>query len=252
MIRLYIADIAALSDCGTFEKYYGRIDAVRQEKVLRYKRETDKRRSLLAGYLIQAGVRDILSGGSGLQEDAIPLPLEYFFGENGKPYLKQYPNICFSLSHSGEYALCAMSEKEIGADIQEHSERKTDIAERFFSEEDRNSLKKREEEDGKNASEELFYQMWAVKEAHMKLTGAGMGYGMNGTVISFSKASVQEDGNRRGRQREDYEAGNIICKAEEKDSAYFRTYDKIDKYSIAVCSYSEITDIDIRVIVLTR
>lgn len=183
---------------------------------------------------------DSQSEESGLQTDAIPLSLSYSFGENGKPYFRDYPDIYFNLSHSGEHVLCAISREEVGADIQEHRKIKAGIAERFFSDEDRRMLKQVEKGIGEAAFRELFYRMWTVKEAHMKLTGIGMKQGMDTTVIHFT----EDFGAKK------YEKGIINCKTEQKSGAYFKICGKIEMYSIAVCSYSEIADIYIKEIML--
>lgn len=230
MINLYIADIRVLSSEEIFREYYRKIDRVRQEKVQNYKNITDKKRSLLAGYLLQVGIRNKKSEGSGLQADARPLSLSYTYGENGKPYLKNIPNTYFSLSHSGDYVICAISDEEIGADIQEHRKVKEDIATRFFSEEDKILLNKE-----KN-NNDLFYQMWAVKEAHMKLTGLGMRQGMDSTTIRFKAKSSDSDL---------FEKGTINSIKMENKQAKFVIYDKIERYSIGVCSYQENMDMTI-------
>ena len=243
MIRLYIADIAALSDEAVYRSYLKKIDAVRQEKVRQCINEADKKRSLLAGYLLQAGVVDLKAQESGLQADAIPLSFAYSFGENGKPYFDNYPDIYFSLSHSGDYVICAISEEEVGADIQEHREMKSGIAARFFSEEDKKNMEQAGASRGEKFSAELFYRMWAVKEAHMKLTGMGMKQGMDSTVIRFAE---EQPGER------EYVRGGIVRKEKEKNIAYFQICDKMEKYSIAVCSYSEIADITIKEIMVVE
>ncbi len=51
-----------------------------------------------------------------LEEGNFPAPaLRY--GEKGKPYFRDLP-FYFNLSHSGEYVVCALSHREMGADIQ--------------------------------------------------------------------------------------------------------------------------------------
>lgn len=235
MINLYIADINALSKKETFQEYYRKIDKVRQEKVNRCKNETDQKRSLLAGYLLQIGVRNKMNEGSGWQSDAVPLSLSYTYGENGKPYLKQIPNTFFSLSHSGSYVICAISEEEVGADIQEHRELKTDVASRFFSKEEKILLEK------ENGDSHLFYHMWAIKESHMKLTGLGMRQGMDSTIIKCNLSS--SDCNMM-------QEGIIICKNKENKQANYLLYDKIKGYSVALCSYSKNKHVTIDKVIL--
>lgn len=106
--------------------------------------------------------------------EAMPfLPLRYRYGSRGKPYLQEYP-FYFSLSHSGDYVLCVLSGQEVGADIQQH--RKCDtkrLAERFFSEQEKVFLEQARQRGCRG--EELFFYLWARKEAFGKLTGGGIG-----------------------------------------------------------------------------
>lgn len=100
-----------------------------------------------------------------------PLELVLDYGEKGKPYLREYP-FYFNLSHSGEYVVCAVSDQEIGADIQQcvsvNAER---LAGRFFSEEECRGLSSYETEEEKR---QFFFRLWARKEAYGKLIGEGI------------------------------------------------------------------------------
>ena len=53
---------------------------------------------------------------------------------HGKPYLPGHPQICFNISHSGEYAACAFASIPIGMDLQQHRRAAWErMAERYFS-----------------------------------------------------------------------------------------------------------------------
>lgn len=219
MIKIYISDTAALDNCEVFEYYKNMVDDTRKSKIEKCRNEEDKKRSLLAGYLIQVGVREWIGEESGLQ-NAMPLSLAYTYGENGKPYLMNVGNLHFSLSHSGSYVVAAFSEHEVGIDIQHHKPMKEKIAERFFSQED-NALLKQLEATGDG---EGFYRIWAIKEAYMKLTGEGLRQGLHTTML---------------------EKGRIVRK-NGSGGAFFKSFDELEHYSIAVCSESEISDIESR------
>ena len=76
--------------------------------------------------------------------------------ENGKP---QYPGFCFSLSHSKELCAVALSDEDIGIDIEEEisKERKSRITKRILHE---------------NESPDAdVTELWTKKEAIFKLTG---------------------------------------------------------------------------------
>ncbi len=83
---------------------------------------------------------------------------------SGKPYLDGGP--CFSVSHSGEYWLCAVSERELGIDIERVTARRTRlIAERMFPLPD--ALYARRDETS-------FFRVWCAREAYAKYTGLGL------------------------------------------------------------------------------
>lgn len=219
MIKIYKSDTAALDDREVFEAYKKMVDDTRKAKIEKCRNEEDKKRSLLAGYLIQVGVREWIGEESGLQ-NAMPLSLSYTYGENGKPYLVGIPNLHFSLSHSGSYVVVAFSEREVGIDIQHHRPMKEKIAERFFSEED-NALLRQLEAAGDG---EGFYRIWAIKEAYMKLTGEGLRQGLHTTMLEKDR----------------------IIRKNGSGGAFFKIFDELEYYSIAVCSDSQIADIESR------
>lgn len=82
----------------------------------------------------------------------------------GKPYFKDLP-IKFSVSHSGHRVILAVSEREIGADIQFMSPRSTDIAKRYFTAAECDYI-------GSDISR--FYEIWTKKEALGKWRGTGL------------------------------------------------------------------------------
>lgn len=56
---------------------------------------------------------------------------------SGKPYFPTVPDICFSLSHTRGYVLCALSSVPVGADVQVVSDRDARFASRLMSERER-------------------------------------------------------------------------------------------------------------------
>lgn len=77
--------------------------------------------------------------------------------EMGKPYFRDYPNIFFNISHSGEYAVCAVGDEEIGIDIQENKKIRREVCERFLD----------------SCEPEIAAREWAKREAYGKYTGEG-------------------------------------------------------------------------------
>lgn len=166
---------------GFLERAEQRVDAVRYGKALRIREPKARAASLGAGLLLQKLARDCRDGicvegmqrclpEQLLEEVEKPIPLHYRFGTHGRPEIEGLP-LDFSLSHSGSYVLCAVSEQPVGADIQQL--RDTDsrkLAQRFFPESECEKLEKCRE----SGRQQLFFEMWTRKEAYGKLTGEGV------------------------------------------------------------------------------
>ena len=110
-------------------------------------------------------LQELLSG----EEE--PVPVRYAYGERGKPYLCDR-DFFFSLSHSGDYVICAISPREVGADIQRmRTKGEQRLADRFFSAAERALLQSCVDQ---NQRQELFFRLWTRKEAYGKMTGEGI------------------------------------------------------------------------------
>jgi len=127
------------------------------------------------------------------KENKTPIrDLKYGYGIKGKPYLLEYPDFHFSLSHSGDVVALAVSKQEIGLDVQEYVTIKRDLAKRFFSKEEQEMLLKQKDED---SYRKLFFMLWSIKESYVKFTGVGMSHGLDTFHIDFSKNEIKEKGN---------------------------------------------------------
>ncbi len=114
-----------------------------------------------------AALRLILSGYLAVP----PGTIRYRTTGNGKPCLDaDRPAVRFNLSHSGNMALVAVSDAEVGADIERMNPDRSylGVAERFFSPVDQARLR------GSTKPVELFYTLWSAREAVLKASGAGL------------------------------------------------------------------------------
>ncbi|MBP5094227.1 MAG: 4'-phosphopantetheinyl transferase superfamily protein, partial [Abditibacteriota bacterium] len=124
--------------------------------------ESDKRLSLAAGLMI----RKLLGG--------IPVVTDL----HGKPRAE---GVFFNYSHSGDVVMFAISDCEVGCDVQKIGEVRLGAARRAFSEEE---LKELEGERDPEKRKTLFFRLWTMKESVVKMTGAGFA----GGAKSFSAA----------------------------------------------------------------
>ena len=139
----------------------------RRNTSLKYRFDDDKKRSLLAHILLSHAVME-----AGYD---IAIPVEPITDENGKPHLfHNNGEIHFSLSHSGQYAVCAIADSPIGVDIEQIRENRPEIAERFF-----NSAELKYINDA-----ESFYRIWTLKEGYMKAVGLGMKLPLDSFIVS--------------------------------------------------------------------
>ena len=195
--RVYLLSLETVSEEETahiLNNIYLKLDEERRLYVEKIKHKRKRLESAAAGLLLQLAIQEahgqsrFLREGEGtrlftidglLEAAGRPFDLKYIYGSCGKPYLKNYPYF-FSLSHSADYVLCAFSEREIGADIQQEKECSWErIAERCFTKEEMRKLVRR---GMKEERKSFFYERWCRKEAYGKLTGKGMTASMGKNV----------------------------------------------------------------------
>lgn len=149
-------------------------------RAARFVFEQDRQR-----FVLTHGILRILLG-QYLNQD--PAGVTFRYGEYGKPLLNAHENgsesLCFNVSHSGDYCLCAFAmSREVGVDIEvmRSDVEYLDLAERFFA--------GREYEDLRQAPKEnrraLFYRYWTCKEAYLKARGLGLSSGLKRIELSF-------------------------------------------------------------------
>ena len=74
------------------------------------------------------------------------------------------------MSHSGDFAVCAIGEKQVGCDIEQVAIAPMRLAEKYFCENEILHLAETLEE----KKNEEFYRIWTMKESYMKMTGEGL------------------------------------------------------------------------------
>ncbi len=138
------------------------LSAARREKAARYRSVADQKRCLCAGVALDEALKTV-----GLREQTAVVGQN----EHGKPYLTEYPQYHFSLSHSGDYAVCVLTDAPVGVDIEQIRafdwER---AAKRAFSEAQRKWLATVPEKERTGA----FFGLWTEAESRLKQSGAGL------------------------------------------------------------------------------
>ena len=164
-----------MHDEKRFAAYYQELPACRREKIDALKPEGERCRSLGAGILLKKACEEYGIPG----EDGRLLP-----GEYGKPAFAACPEVHFSLSHSGEYAVCVMAPRETGCDVETVKPFRMPVAERVFTEEELLWFSG-EVEQGRG--DEAFCRLWTLKESFLKATGKGFAFPVREVSFSFAE-----------------------------------------------------------------
>lgn len=98
--------------------------------------------------------------------------MDLIYGKHGKPYLKNYSDVYFNISHSGKYDYVCRRRYGNGRRYSGACKSQTSYCEAFFSE---NEYKKIENICEPQKADKLFFDMWSVKESYVKATGEGIG-----------------------------------------------------------------------------
>ena len=178
MIYVYVADITNLPDPEKQPEFLKKLPIERQEKIQKSRQEKSRKQSMGAGLLLQKVL-------ALYHMDKVALSV----GEHGKPMID---GLEFSLSHSGNMVICAVSDKPVGCDVEELRKAPKGVAKRYFSENEKEYLNQFNGEDYDTA----FFRLWTMKESYVKMTGEGMGVPFEAYEIALedSGARVIRDG----------------------------------------------------------
>ena len=182
-MKLYLTNINEIT-----MEHMPLISPERAKKASRYRFPADKKRCIAGGLLLRRFLGD----------NAI------FTDEFGKPRAES--GVCFNLSHSGDWVMLAVGEKEIGCDIEQL--RQTDalrMGRVVYTDAELELLRGSRDRLG------CFYALWTKKEALLKCMGKG-----------FHRAAktVEVTGDRF---------------TEDSDIYYFKTMAFSD-YTVSVCT----------------
>ena len=213
MTNLYLANTDQLADPALFERLYQTVPHHRQEKIDAMKFPKGKQQCLGAWLLLMHGLKE-----AGIHARDIRLS----YGPSGKPFLKDYPELFFNLSHSGSRVFCAVSDREVGCDVERIRPADLSVANRFFAPEERQTIANAPTEE-QNA---MFFRIWTLKESFIKNVGQGLSMPLNEFTVHLCDEGVHID--QQFLQEE----------------LFFRNFDFHDGYYYACCAREpEINDI---------
>ena len=140
----------------------------------------------------------------------------------GKPYLVDYPEIFFNLSHSGNWIVCAISDREIGVDVEQIRDigYMPAIVEKMFSPSERMQVMDLEG----FAGLDMFFSVWTLKESFVKYLGRGFSLPFHTFSISKSAGEYQ------------------VTVARKDNDCMFQLWDEPPGYKIALCCEESVSE----------
>ena len=126
------------------------------------KRETEHEQGLL---LLRRALREQygIDCGDGRKPDLME-------GAHGKPYLREYPQIQFNISHCMGLAVLAVGDCSVGIDVEYVRPYREPLLKRVLSAAELRQM----EAAGEAGREELFFRFWTLKESYVKAVGCGI------------------------------------------------------------------------------
>lgn len=105
----------------------------------------------------------------------------------GKPYLPDAPGFQFNISHSEEWAVCAVGDAPLGVDLQKERPLRQSVYRRFAPEEQA-MLEALPESERQTA----FFDLWVLKESYLKATGAGLSGGLDRVSFTLDPVTLSD------------------------------------------------------------
>ena len=156
------AEVTPLKDGALFGRWLERMPESRKRKVTDLRHAESQRLSLGVGILLFRALEE-----RGLDGRAERIGES----EYGQPYLPDHPEIRFSLSHAGNWVLCAVSGAPVGCDAERIERADERIAGRFFHPDETAALAA---EVDPAARKRIFTEIWTRKESYAKADGRGL------------------------------------------------------------------------------
>lgn len=192
-----------------------------RERAERLKIEEKKKQFVIT----RGALRKILSNCLDVEE------IKFSYGQHKKPYIEeQYNNksVEFNISHSGDYALIAITlNNKIGVDIEKINQEADfeSLSNRFFSEKEKQELLHLNKDEQLDA----FFRAWVRKESFIKATGEGIAFGLDKFSVSLSK-------NKKNRI-------DIVSSDSINEQWYNYDLNSLEHYKTAIASCNDEVDI---------
>lgn len=141
------------------KNFYTKISEQKKDKINKYKNYKRKASSIIAEIIFS----ELL-----LKRNISYDSLNYYKNKYGKTYLKNN-NLFFNMSHSFDYVISVVSDKEIGIDIEKIRKTPIKVINQFATE-----VEKKYILSSNNNVEDRIFKIYTLKEAYFKMLGLNL------------------------------------------------------------------------------
>jgi 4'-phosphopantetheinyl transferase len=207
MVDVYLLKLDDNRNESCFQYLIDKVDEKKRQRVLTFRNKRDSYHTLFGDFLARYTI--------GKRLGSINTNVVFSYSLYGKPYAEGLGNVHFNIAHSGEYIVCAISNREVGIDIEQQIPGPfRDVAD-LFSIEEKQILYSQP----LHLQQEFFYSLWTLKESYIKQTEEGLSRSLNSFSIKLT-------------------GDNISLEIGEKtlSNLSFKQYDVDVNYKMAVCA----------------
>ena len=175
-MNIYAVDCTPWLDDNAVEQALPYLDDKRRSRIRRLRVPLKRAQCVSAGLLLTKV----------LGKNKVAPTLGY--GENGKPYRADKPNVHFNITHSDKWVFLAVSDCEIGIDAQAPRRVCPRLAARSTSPEELAWVKENIEPN--------FTRLWTMKEAYLKYTGTGLTVPIHSVTVTVPPTDGYDEQNK--------------------------------------------------------
>lgn len=178
MEQLFYIPIEPQIDKSEFENLCYFVSEEKQACIKRYTSDIDKKLSLYSDLFI----RLMLHRKFGISNDEIVISI----GKYGKPFVLNFPEFHYNISHTRNAIAVALSCKDVGIDIERILNNQQKIATRCFTADEYKYIYGEQ-----SYQDRRFYEIWTKKEAYIKCVGKGLTMQLNSFNVLDSNSEFK-------------------------------------------------------------
>ncbi|MBA2943879.1 4'-phosphopantetheinyl transferase superfamily protein [Paenibacillus sp. CGMCC 1.16610] len=176
-LKIMATRICRHTAVDSWQLFHSHLDEARRTKIENCLQKNQQQRMIVGDILLQYVLRHELHREENRRPSVLYSPL-------GKPSLRDWPDLAFNISHSGEWVAIVFASCEVGIDVEKQDSRIFKLEACILSPSEQREYR------AISSREAFLCERWAMKESFVKLIGVGLGYPF--AKVSFHEFSASE------------------------------------------------------------